>query len=225
MATSTVQFSGQLTATSLGEGYVDLPFVPPSNISGKLCYVKANAFNFSPTYSGKLGWQTFELYADGWSQVQTAAVDWNPDAGHSGNFSCTTTNGSAELTGVSVAYGMVAGSRLYGSGVSSGQTVVSVSGSTITMSAAATSTGTPTVTYFNDANTRQTTQVPLASNNDYSLNSYPVLCQIPDGPHTIRFRVKRADNGHIISSLLTGYLNFAATFSIVPANSRPTPLN
>lgn len=225
MATSTIVFSGQLTQNSLGELFCDLTYKPTSNISGKLCYVKGVAFNFSPTYSNKLGWHTYQLYVDGWPTVQTAKVDWNPSVAHGGQFTYASTLGSNVLSSA-VAYGIPVGATIVGTGIPSGSTVTatSVSAGTVTISSNVTSTNTSTTATWRapSRNQAQTVQVPLVSYNDYALHQYTTLCQIPDGPHTLRFRVRRSDNNFIVNSS-TAFGNFSVTFSVVAANSRQAP--
>ena len=226
MATSTICFNGQLTPTTLGEAYCDLTFTPPSNLSGKLCYVEAKGFTFCNQYTGKQGWHTFLLY-NNWQQVYGSHVDYNPSAQDSGNFSCSRTINNNILTNVSPAHGIVVGTQIRGSGIPSGTTVTGVSGSTITLSANQTgSTGDNIgLIFFSSDEQQQKARVPLAAFNEFGQQSFTTLVQIPDGPHNIRFTVKRADKGIIVTSYTQTICNFWVVFNIVPANSRPTPLN
>lgn len=209
---------------SADEMVCDLFFDPPSNIRGKLCYVKGVAFHASPTFAGRQGYHTFQLYADGWPVVQTSDVDWNKNVQHGGTSSANTTTGSKSLTGSSVAFGMAVGASITGTGVPSGTVVESVSGTTVTISKAATAANTATVfTFLNNSDPSQMLAATLVSYNDYGLHEYPTLCQIPDGPHQIRFRVRRSDNGYVVSSV-TSMFNFSATFSITPANAKQPPV-
>ena len=226
MATSTITFNAPLIATSRAEAYCDLPFTPPSNLAGKLCYVQARAFNAIIGWSGSSAWNTLLLYND-WPQVQCAQVDYDPNAQDFGSFTCTTTTSSKTLTSVDPPIGYVVGTEIRGTGITSGTTVESYSGSTIVMTNAFTGTGGSSqslVFLAPSGRVRQLANGPIAANNGYGFNPFKTLVQIPDGPHTVRFRVKRADKGSVTNSTTTSPFSMYAIFEIVPANGRQTPI-
>ena len=225
MATSTICFNGQLTGISRGECYCDLRFTPPSNIAGKLCYVQAKAFNFPNTWGGKSAWHSLVLYND-WPQVQCAQVDFNPALQDSGGFTADRTLNDANLLNVNPPFGYGVGTEIRGTGIPAGTTITAVSGSTITLSAAQTATTATGVSYvfFNPQDDQQKLRVPLATFNDYAQNHYKVLVNMPSGPHTIRFTVKRSDKGIIAGSVTQTSIAFFVVFEIVPADSRQPPL-
>ena len=226
MATSTISFNGQLTGASRTEYYCDLDFTPPANISGKLCYVQAKGFAYSGAWSGKAAWNTLQLYND-WPQVDCVQVDFNPAVMDSGGFTCSATNGSTALTSVNPPIGYVVGRKIVGTGFSSGTTITAISGTDITLSSAFTGTTGTSVgaVFFNTENQRQLRRGPLAAYNDYALMPFKTLVSIPNGPHRIRFTVKRADKGVIAGSVTQTAACFFVVFEIVPANSRQPPLN
>jgi hypothetical protein len=67
------------------------------------------------------------------------------------SFTGTTTSGSATITGVSSCNGLVKGQTLSGTGVATGATITDIQGSTVTMSLAATASGSVTITAANNS--------------------------------------------------------------------------
>lgn len=63
----------------------------------------------------------------------------------------TTTSGSNQLTGLASTQGIASGMTITGTGIPGGTTVSSIVGTTVTMSANASATGTPTVTFMTPA--------------------------------------------------------------------------
>lgn len=75
-----------------------------------------------------------------------------------------------------------------------------------------------------EANNQQRTQVPWATvTYDGTMSSFPILFNMPPGPHTVRINVERLDLGEI-GTTTTGDVDFIVGFDIVAANSRQTPL-
>ena len=158
MATCAVSFESFLTVSSAGtDGTCTLNFNPPSNISGKLCYAKVEAFNLnwddgsvasSNIYTNPKAYHNFVLRAD-WAQTQSASVE----------------------------------------GVNT-----------------------------------QRLSVPLAILKYATGDSVglPTLIFIPDGPHSVRFDVTRADLGAIATA--NSQLDFIVRMTIVAANSRQPPI-
>lgn len=220
MATSTITFNGQLTGYSRTEYYCDLPFKPPSNLEGKLCYVEAKGFSYPTTWSGKASWNTMLLFND-WPQVQCAHVDFNPSLMDSGGFTCSATNGSTSLTSVNPPVGYEVGSLIRGTGFSSGTTITAISGDTITLSSEFTGTTGTSVgaVFFNSTgNERQNVRGPLAAFNDYGQMPFKTLIKMPVGPHNIRFTVRRADKGVIAGSVTQTSACMFVVFTISPVN-------
>ena len=73
----------------------------------------------------------------------------------SGQFTAVATSGNSILTGVSSSVNISIGAAISGTGIASGATVISVSGTTVTMSLAAISSGSTTVTFTGNAATTQ----------------------------------------------------------------------
>lgn len=227
MATSTITFNSQLTGTSQTEYYCDLPFTPPSNLAGKLCYVQAKAFSFPNTWSGAQSWNTLFLYAD-WPQVQAAQVDFNPSLQDSGSATCTATNGSTAVTLVNPAVGYTVGSEVRGTGFATGTTMTDVSGSSVTLSSAYTGTTGTSVAFvfFNSSgNERQLANGPVAAFNGISQLPFRTLIQMPSGPHRVRFTVRRADKGRIANSSTTSQSSMFVIFEMVAAAARQANMN
>lgn len=77
MATSTVHFEGTFTLnTAFTRGDWECTFTPPSNISGKLCYVEVKLFHMTwdTTYTTPAPYHAFVL-RNSWAQVQTMNVE------------------------------------------------------------------------------------------------------------------------------------------------------
>lgn len=73
-----------------------------------------------------------------------------------------------------------------------------------------------------EANDQQRTQAPWATvTYDGTKSSFPVLFNMPPGPHKARVTVERLDLGAIGTS---GDVDFIVGVDIVAANSRQTPL-
>lgn len=68
---------------------------------------------------------------------------------------------------------------------------------------------------------RNSMRAPLATLNSYVLNSQPVLVNIPSGPHSVTFTFRTLDSLTAINEEYTVYMSM----TIVPANSRQSPLN
>lgn len=221
MATSTITFNGQLTGSSRQEYYCDLPFTPPSNLEGKLCYVEAKGVTFPNTWSGAQNWNTLFLYAD-WPQVQAAQVDYNPTLQHSGAATCSATNGSTAITSVNPPVGYAVGSSITGTGFTTGTTITAVSGSSITISSEFTGTTGTSVAFvfFNSADERQLAAGPVAAFNGYGTIPFRTLVQMPSGPHRVRFRIVRSDHGVIAGSVTQTQASFFVIFEITAAASR-----
>jgi hypothetical protein len=62
-----------------------------------------------------------------------------------------------------------------------------------------------------------------AFNNNISTGAGPVLCRIPDGPHTLTFTVRRSD-GRNIAGDTTNTNSCLVFLKIVPSNSRQPPI-
>lgn len=151
MATSAITFESTFTLSSpYSTGECALLFRPPSNISGKLCYIEVKIFQmmWGTTYNTPDATHTYILRASGWTQPYSARVQGS---------------GSQQVNG------------------------------------------------------------PLAT-LCYGQNAtgLPILAFIPDGPHTVTFKVERLDLGTIGTALTD--LDFIICMTIVPANGRQTPL-
>lgn len=230
MAVSTIAFNGFLDTPSFGEGQCELTFVPPSNIAGKLCYVKSTGFTFSSSsYTGKQAWHTFILSND-WAQPQCAHVDYNPQYTDTASFTANRTGGSAVLTNVYPGYNLNVGMEIRNSEIPGGGIayITSIdSNSQITLDRSAGTTTANGVQYYGVVPKSQTQypKAPLAVFNDYGPQPVTTLCFIPNGPHTIKFKVSRFDKGIITQSIWGRSLAFSVVFEIVAANSRQPPIN
>jgi hypothetical protein len=74
---------------------------------------------------------------------------------------------------------------------------------------------------------KQTLNPPIAAYT-YGVSSgkgAPFLFNMPDGPHTIKFTVSCAGGGVLTSDVTEAQLPFFIMMNVVPANSRPPPIN
>lgn len=225
MAVSTIAFNGALETPTFTEGFCELTFTPPSNIAGKLCYVKSNGFTFSSDYNGRAGWNPLIL-SNNWTQPQSAHVDFNPNECDTIKFSADRTQGSKVLTNATNYSLVKVGMEIRGT-VPGNTFVTDVTGTTVTLSNAITAATATTQPYFcvTPKSERQNPTAPLAVYNDFGQQKCTTLCYIPDGPHTVRFKVSRFDKGIIVSQLSSRIAGFSVIFNIVPANSRQPPIS
>lgn len=232
MATSAIAFQGLLTLNSnKTSGEYQVLFRPPSNLSGKICYIEAKLFTLSwdVIYTTPQAYHTFVL-GSSWNQVQAASVEGTSSA----PWKCDTTLGAGGTAGdttvtvanaFGIAYGMTVTSSI--AGIPSSTTVTGVSGTTITLSNALTANmanGSAITFYQLPYQMTQRNNAPLAMLTYQSMSSsgLPTLVYIPDGPHPVTFTVNRLDKGIIgdeFSDLSLGVL-----FTMVPANSRQPPI-
>lgn len=126
---------------------------------------------------------------------------------------------------VTSAFAIEVGSSVSGTGIASGTVVTGVSGTTITLSKPITAALSSSEVSFleSDSSLTQRPSAPLSQLTYGSMQSasVPVLVHIPDGPHTVRFRVARSDSNIIAAS--TSDVNISLLMSIVPANGRAAP--
>lgn len=80
----------------------------------------------------------------------------------------------------------------------------------------------PLSSFYNNGVT-QPTAVLASFQNNFSFSAGPVLCQIPDGPHEVKFRVRRLD-GSNISDAVTDVNHTLICLKIIPADSRQPPI-
>lgn len=116
MATSAINFQGNLTLNSdLTKGEVEFQFRPPSNISGKLCYVDTRAFGlrWDETYTTPQVYDSF-LLRSSWAQPQSASIETNSEGPLRVE---TTLSAQAHLTGATATgeYALVSGTATNGS--------------------------------------------------------------------------------------------------------------
>lgn len=192
MATSAVNFQGNLTLnTDLTKGEVEFQFNPPSNISGKLCYVDTKAFGmrWDETYTTPQVYDSF-LLRSSWAQPQSASVETNQDgpfrvettldaaanvttATSLGEFTFITgtiTSGSNTISNMTTVSGVALGQKVSSTyGIPSGTTVIGFNGNdlTVTMSNNATATVTDFMYFYG-------TQLTLTATNGGSVANIEV---------------------------------------------------
>lgn len=76
------------------------------------------------------------------------------------------------------------------------------------------------------SDTSEQPAVPLAtlSHGSFATESFPVLVQIPDGPHNVLFHVRRLDGGAVTPEPSTDTVKMVVGLTVVQANSRMAPI-
>ncbi|RUV16960.1 MULTISPECIES: hypothetical protein [unclassified Mesorhizobium] len=139
----------------------------------------------------------------------------------SGTFTGTTTSGSATITAVSTNKFLAVGQTLSGAGIATGAVITAINGSTITMSLAATASGTNTITASNMSTYVTTTNgSPVLTNVTSIAGIYPnqtiagagipasttiVSIQGNPGNYTITMSANATATANNISATTTGY--------------------
>lgn len=164
MATSAINFQGNLTLnTDLNMGEVEFSFRPPSNISGKLCYIdtKAFALSWDELYATPQSYHSYVLRSS-WPQMQSASVETASSGVARAETSATgtlistsatstftktgcTTTGTSVTVLVPNTTNLYVGMTVTGTEIAANTTIVSIPGTGyITLSTGATASSAPT---------------------------------------------------------------------------------